>query len=320
MSDWKPTASIEMLKERAQMLTEIRAFFAQKKVMEVETPALSQAANSDPYIESFSLDNEQRFLHTSPEYPMKRLLAAGSGDIYQICKVWRQEEVSNHHNPEFTLLEWYRVGFNYHQLIQEVEFLLTQLLKLKKSSKFYSYEQLFVEFLQINPHKSDHSSLLNCVKQQVPQLVMNDEAHWKRQDLLDILLTHCLEPVFETDRLTFLYDYPITQSALATIREATDQEAAVAERFEVYLGSIELGNGYQELIDTEKNINVINSELEQRKAQNQRELPQDINFLHAMKHGMPKTSGVAIGVDRILMGRTSTPALQHVMSFPWDSA
>lgn len=309
-----------MLRQRAQVLSDIRTFFLAKNVLEVETPALSQAANTDPYIESFSLHKGKRFLHTSPEYAMKRLLASGSGDIYQICKVWRAEEAGKNHNPEFTLLEWYRVGFDYHQLMKEVEDLLTSLLSLKKRAKFYSYKQLFIEFLQLNPHKADHSTLIHCVKEHVPELNIVNEADWLHQDLLDILLTHCLEPHFEKERLTFVYDYPVTQSALANIRQETKAKEAVAERFEVYLGDRELGNGYQELTNAEKNIEVIATELRQRKRRQQPLVPEDTRFLAAMKHGMPFTSGVAIGIDRLLMCKFNKDHIQQVISFSWDTA
>lgn len=320
MMEWKPSASLETLQKRAQLLADIRAFFSREQVLEVETPALSQAANTDPYIESFSLDHQQRFLHTSPEYAMKRLLASGSGDIYQIAKVWRKEEVSRRHNPEFTLLEWYRVGFSYHQLMREVELLLTPLLTLTKQAKFYSYQQLFIEFLHINPHTSDHSCLISCVKQQVPQLEITDEANWQSQALLDVLLTHCLEPKFDPQRLTFLYDYPVTQSALARVRVATETTVAVAERFEVYMGAMELGNGYQELLNADENEHVFDVELTQRLQQRQPQYPKDQHFLDAMQSGMPFTSGVALGIDRLLMCQLKKEKIEQVISFPWDTA
>lgn len=320
MDDWKPSANLHLLKQRAKMLMTIRSFFAQRDVLEVETPALSQAANSDPYIESFSLDSGKRFLHTSPEYAMKRLLAAGSGDIYQICKVWRQEAAGRYHNPEFTLLEYYRVGFDYHQLMEEVERLLTSLLTLKNKAKFYRYQQLFIELLQIDPHKAEHSTLIDCAKKNIPQLEIGASVNWTRQDLLDVLLTHCIEPCFANDCLTFVYDYPVTQSALAAVREATRTEVAVAERFEVYCGAVELANGYQELIDADKNRKVIETELAHRKQCQQQQFPQDDYFLQAMYVGMPSASGVAIGVDRLLMCATEQKRIQQVISFPWHSA
>jgi lysyl-tRNA synthetase class 2 len=320
MDDWKPSACFSVLQQRAKMLATMRSFFAQRDVLEVETPALSQAANSDPYIESFSLDSGKRFLHTSPEYAMKRLLAAGSGDIYQICKVWRQEVAGRYHNPEFTLLEYYRVGFDYHQLMKEVELLLTLLLTLKNNAKFYRYQQLFIELLQIDPHKAEHSTLIDCAKENIPQLEMGASISWTRQDLLDVLLTHCIEPCFAKDCLTFVYDYPVTQSALATIREATTTEVAVAERFEVYFGSVELANGYQELIDADKNKAVIEAELTHRKQCQQMQFPKDDYFLQAMRVGLSKTSGVAIGVDRVLMCASQQKKIQQVISFPWHRA
>jgi lysyl-tRNA synthetase class 2 len=320
MSNWKPAASLELLKQRAKILAEIRAFFAKRNVLEVETPALSQAANTDPYIESFSLDNGRRFLHTSPEYAMKRLLAAGSGDIYQICKVWREEEAGSYHNPEFTLLEYYRIGFSYQQLMQELEFLLVPLLGLKKSANYYSYQQLFIELLQLDPHKAGRLALIDCARENIPGLEIGDKAGWQKQDLLDVLLTHCIEPSFANDRLTFVYDYPVTQAALANIREATQTEAAVAERFEIYYGAIELANGYQELTDADKNAQVIKEEQRQRKRQRQRQFPEDKYFLQAMEAGMPSASGVAIGLDRLLMIASGQKKIQQVISFPWNRA
>ncbi|MCK5917791.1 MAG: EF-P lysine aminoacylase GenX [Cocleimonas sp.] len=320
MNDWKPTASLNLLKQRAKMLADIRAFFAERNVLEVETPALSQAANTDPYIESFSLDSGQRFLHTSPEYGMKRLLAAGSGDIYQICKVWRDEEAGRYHNPEFTLLEYYRIGFSYQQLMQELEFLLITLLMLKKPANYSSYQQLFIELLQLDPHKADHSTLIDCARKNIPELEMGDESSWQKQDLLDVLLTHCIEPSFANDRLTFVYDYPVTQSALANIRGATQTEVALAERFEVYYGSVELANGYQELTNARKNAEVIETELHTRKQQQKKEFPKDAYFLQAMESGMPSASGVAIGLDRLLMCATGQKKIQQVISFPWGRA
>lgn len=320
MKNWKPSASIALLKQRAKILAELRAFFAKRNVLEVETPALSQAANTDPYIESFSLDKGQRFLHTSPEYAMKRLLAAGSGDIYQICKVWRDEEAGSYHNPEFTLLEYYRVGFSYQQLMQELECLLMGLLMHKKKANYYRYQQLFIELLQLDPHKANHSTLIDCAREKIPALEIGDASSWQKQDVLDVLLTHCIEPSFAKDCLTFVYDYPVTQSALANVREATQTEVAVAERFEVYCGSVELANGYQELTDASKNAQVIETELQQRKQQQQKAFPKDECFLQAMAAGMPSASGVAIGLDRLLMCAADQKKIQQVISFSWDRA
>jgi lysyl-tRNA synthetase class 2 len=315
--DWQPSASLQTLKQRAQMLQDIRAFFDARDVLEVETPALSQAANTDPFIESFPIHNQPsqpRYLHTSPEYPMKRLLAAGSGDIYQISKVWRKGEVGAKHNPEFTLLEWYRIGFDYWQLIDEANELLCSLFKLdKNNSLIISYQQLFLEKFNINPHTIGHAELVSCVKSNIAGL---DTGTLTDQALLDALLTHCIEPGFATDRLTVVIDYPASQSALAKLR--TEQQITVAMRFEVYLGQLELGNGYQEETDYTRNKAILDKENHQRPTQ--QKVPVDVRFLEAIKAGMPPCSGIAIGLDRVLMKIADKNRIDQVISFPWESA
>ncbi|KAG1663485.1 Elongation factor P--(R)-beta-lysine ligase [Nymphon striatum] len=247
--NWSPNTTQEVRKSRAQMLYDIRAFFLQKNVLEVETSALSQFGNTDPFIESIKCIQDKagiRYLHTSPEYPMKRLLAAGSGDIYQISKVWRSGESGKNHNPEFTLLEWYRVNFSYQQLMQEVEELLNSLLpNLSKKPQLVTYEELFLENFNINPHIATNKQLSECAKKHIKSLSTDG---MDNQSLLDALLSFCIEPNFDNKRLTFVYDYPASQSALAQIRQT--ENYSVAERFEVYLGQSELGNGYQEEVDS----------------------------------------------------------------------
>lgn len=298
------------------MLQNIRAFFDARGVLEVETPALSQAANTDPFIESFSVNNQAqlRYLHTSPEYPMKRLLAAGSGDIYQISKVWRKGEVGANHNPEFTILEWYRIGFDYQQLINEVNHLLCFLFKLNKNNSLtISYQQLFLEKLGFNPHTVEHATLVSCVKSNIAGL---DTERLTDQALLDALLTHCIEPSFAKNRLTFVIDYPASQAALASLR--TEQQITLAERFEVYVGQLELGNGYQEEIDYMRNKAILVGENQQRSSE--QKMPLDRHFLEAMKTGMPQCSGVAIGLDRVLMKIANKKRIDQVISFPWEKA
>ena len=312
---WNPNTTPEMRLARAQMLQLIRSYFDKNHVLEVETPALSQAANTDPYIESINT-NTQHYLHTSPEYPMKRLLAAGSGDIYQICKVWRSTEFGTKHNPEFTLLEWYRKGYNYHQLMHEVaELLNTVITGLNKQPKLKSYAQLFLEKFSINPHYACKKELISCVKTEIPSLETND---LDQQALLDALLTHSIEPNFDTDCLTFVYDYPASQSALAQLRQK--QDYAVAERFEVYLGDLELGNGYQEETDPKRNRDILETENQTSKDRNLELMPVDEHFLSACDSGIPKSAGVAIGLDRVLMAITGEKSIQKVINFPWDKA
>ncbi len=316
---WQPTTTQHTRQLRAQLLHDIRAFFFQKNVLEVETPALSQAGNTDPFIESLQIKQDSsapRYLHTSPEYPMKRLLADGSGDIYQICKVWRAGESGRHHNPEFTMLEWYRVGIHYQQLIQEVgELLLSLLVNVEQQSIIVTYQKLFVDAFNINPHQTNQSELASCAQKNISGLTTGN---LDQQALLDALLTHCIEPGFDKNALTFVIDYPINQSALAQIR--SDENLNVAERFEVYLGTSELGNGYQEEVNYKRNIEILESENVLRKTNNQTVVTQDTNFLQAMKAGMPASSGVAIGIDRILMIIANVESIQEVINFPWENA
>ena len=315
---WQPTTTAKTRQLRAQMLHDIRAFFLQKKVLEVETPALSQAGNTDPFIESFKIKQKtaEYYLHTSPEYPMKRLLASGSGDIYQICKVWRAGESGRNHNPEFSMLEWYRVGFHYHQLIQEVsELLLSLLPDIKQQIQVLSYKTLFVETFNINPHQTSQQKLAECADKNIHGLAT---ANLDQQALLDALLTHCIEPEFDKKSLTFVIDYPENQSALAQIRDEEDYK--VAERFEVYLGSNELGNGYQEETGYRRNLEILNKDNAEREKNKQSIIRQDAHFLQALKAGMPAASGVAIGLDRILMIIANADSIQEVINFPWGNA
>ena len=312
---WEPNTSHEIRLARAQMLQETRAFFLKNKVLEIETPALSQGANTDPFIESINADS-MRYLHTSPEYPMKRLLAAGSGDIYQICKVWRSSESGSKHNPEFTLLEWYRVAYSYQQLMQEVSDLLHKLISnIDKPAQFFSYAHIFLEKFSIDPHIPCRDKLIACVKSEIPSL---DTSDLDQQALLDALLTHCIEPDFKTDCLTFVYDYPASQSALAKLRQ--EQSYAVAERFEVYFGHLELGNGYQEETDAKRNKAILEVENQTRIDLGLNMMPVDEAFLSACESGIPESAGVAIGLDRVLMAITGEKSIQKVINFPWDKA
>jgi len=318
MNSWKPNTTQKTRLLRAQMLRNIRTFFDNKRVLEVETPALSQAANTDPYISSFECQNEKqtRYLHTSPEYPMKRLLAANSGDIYQICKVWRQGESGKNHNPEFTLLEWYRLEFSYHQLIEEVSELLHKLIPdLSQKNEIRTYEDLFLEKFAIDPHIASQQDLIDCVSDNIKGLQIKNLS---RQDLLDALLIHCIEPDFNDKCLTFVIDYPATQSALARIRKG--QGYTIAERFEVYIGQQELGNGYQEETDFQRNKHILNTENQERKKKQLDTMKLDQYFLEAMKQPIPECAGVAIGLDRVLMCLSNEDSIQKVINFPWDVA
>jgi lysyl-tRNA synthetase class 2 len=309
-------ASLLALQTRARMNDFIRAFFRARGVLAVETPYLSQAGNTDPMIESatVSLNQQQRYLHTSPEYPMKRLLAAGMGDCYQIAKVWRAEEVGRQHNPEFSLLEWYRVGFSYQQLMDEVLDLLAGLLPIRTDSvQRYAYADCFLEKWQINPHIASQAELEKILQQEEISIV----GELDRQALLDVLMTHCIEPTFAKHTLTIVYDYPVSQAALACIKSMDDY--AVAQRFEVYWGDLELGNGYQELTDATKNRQVLEQEQQLRHIRGQSIIPKDDAFLAAMQT-MPKSAGIAMGLDRILMAMLAKSSIDEVISIAWDNA
>ena len=303
------------------MLRTVREFFYQRDVLEVETPAISQAANTDPFIDSFTVvsnSQQQRYLHTSPEYAMKRLLAAGSGDIYQICKVWRDEPSATYHNAEFTMLEYYRIGFSLKQLMSEIETLFKQLLpEFNNDSNYQTYEALFLDNLGINPHTIANETLRECVTTQVP----NFQGELDRQAALDLLLTHCIEPTLPKDCFSFIYDYPASQSALAKTEPLEgNPNVTVAKRFEVYAGTLELGNGYQELTDASANKAVLDTELSKREAMGVLSIPKDQYFLDAMESGIPECAGIAIGIDRLLMLKTNATTLTEVLNFSWENA
>jgi lysyl-tRNA synthetase class 2 len=311
--NWQPTGSIQALKARACLYQQLRAFFHARGVLEVETPALSQAGNTDPNIASFSVNTPQglRYLHTSPEYPMKRLLAAGSGDIYQICKVWRQDESGRRHNPEFSMLEYYRVGFSYQQLMQEVaELLHLAIPSLQAEPQILTYRQAFLETLALDPYEASIEQLANCAQQQ--QIDIQGELN--QQAWLDLLFTHCIEASFPSDRLSFICHYPASQAALARVR--LEEGHWVAERFEVYLGPLELGNGYQEQTDADKLERVLVADAKQQA----QDIPVDQRFIAAVQAGMPFSAGIALGLDRILLCRMQAKQLPSVLSFAWEIA
>lgn len=289
----------------------------QRGVLEVETPALSQSGNTDPHINSFSAQtgSEARYLHTSPEYPMKRLLAAGSGDIYQICKVWREEENGAQHNSEFTMLEYYRIGFSLQRLMQEVAELLTFLLpNITIPPHYNSYRACFLETLSIDPHTVDIKQLKRTAA--MHHITLSGELD--KQGWLDLLFTHLIEPTFDKQRLTFVHDYPAQQAALAQVTRKDG--ADIALRFEVYCGSMELGNGYQELTDPAVNTRRLQQDATLRNQRGLSAIPVDQRFLAALESGMPDSAGIAIGIDRLLLCASEYHEMKRVISFAWELA
>ncbi len=296
------------------MLQRIRAFFMQRGVLEVETPLLSSAGNTDPSIESIKASSDG-YLHTSPEFPMKRLLAIGSSDIYQICKVFRQGEAGRYHNPEFTLLEWYRLGFDAPQLVDEVLELIRALAAdagMGLTDARLSYQSLFVTSLGIDPLSADENELARAADARG----LHPGCNMPRDDWLDLLLSHCITPDFPPDRLTVITDYPASQAALARL----NADGQTAARFEVYWGGVELANGYQELTDGAEQRRRVQQELAEREQRKLPTVPVDERFLQAVDAGLPDCAGVALGIDRLLMMLLGAEHIREVISFPADLA
>lgn len=325
-SDWRPSASLETLRQRAHLLRRLRAFFFARDVLEVETPQLSAAAATDPQLHSLSTrytgpgapGGRSLFLHTSPEFPMKRLLAAGSGPIFQLCKVFRDGESGRLHNPEFTLLEWYRPGYDHHRLMQEVAELVTELLENRMAldaPERLTYEDAFLRHTGLNPLTARGSEWADCARRH--GLDATGLAPEALEEWRDLLLTHVIEPHLGQGRLTFLYDYPASQAALARLRP---DRPAVAERFELYLHGVELANGFHELADANEQARRFEADLTQRQRRGLAPLPPDTRLLAALTHGLPPCAGVALGVDRLAMLALGARCLADVMAFPIERA
>lgn len=314
LDNWRPTASVRQLEARATLLRAIRQFFLERDVLEVETPLISAAGNTDPEINSIRTD-DGNYLRTSPEFALKRLLAAGSGDIFELGRVFRDGESGRHHNPEFTMLEWYRLGFSYHQLMDEV----AALVRACGQGKFdhwriqkLSYQELFQTYLNLDPFGADAPSLAKAAARNGIDDIDLDREQW-----LDLLISMIIQPALPKNTLTFVYDYPSSQAALARIRPGTP---AVAERFELFLGQTELANGYQELTDATEQQQRFTDENKQRNRRGQLPCAPDTNLVAALQHGMPECAGVALGVDRLLMAIEDSKSMQEVIAFPFSRA
>jgi len=323
-SDWRPHASWTVLRKRAQMLRMAREYFFTQEVLEVETPMLSAAAVTDPHIESFAtyyegpgvVNKHSMYLHSSPEFPMKRLLAAGSGAIYQICKVFRNGECGQKHNPEFTMIEWYRPGFNLQGMMDDVERLVRYLLCIEGiACERVSYEELFSRYLGFDPHTASFKVLYAAVNQAGLNVAgLHDD---DRDACLNLLLTHIIEPQLGQDGMCFVYDYPASQAALAQLRH---DETAVAERFELYMNGCELANGYLELRDSNELSQRMQQDLVFRQKESTGAVSADAHLLAAMAHGFPACSGVALGFDRLVMLAVGAKVLDEVLAFPFARA
>jgi lysyl-tRNA synthetase class 2 len=310
------------LQLRAWVYTLIRTFFAERHVLEVETPMLSASGNTDPNIESFhtlfsghvDAGARERWLRTSPEYPLKRLLAAGIGDCYELGRVFRNGEAGGRHNPEFSMLEWYRVGWDHRRLMEDAITLVESALAMqgrRAEVLIENYRQFFLDELGIDPLHAPIDELRALLAEQ-----NIDPAGLTRDDWLDLLITHRLQPTFPRNRITVIHDYPASQCALAKIRPG---ETPLAERFELYLGPFELANGYHELNDAAEQRERFERDNAVRRARGQREIPIDEALL-AVLDAMPDCAGVAMGVERLLMCLSDTDAIADVLAFPFSEA
>tara|TARA_B100001142_G_scaffold93131_1_gene94850 strand:+ start:337 stop:1248 length:912 start_codon:yes stop_codon:yes gene_type:complete len=297
------------------MLAKIRSFFATRNVLEVETPTLSKAGATDFQIESITassqaLGKESLYLSSSPELPMKRLLAAGYGDIYQISRAFRDKELGRWHQPEFSLLEWYRVGWNDLDLMNEVEDLVKIVLQPIKPSPEtlrITYREAFLEFLDFDI-KSDLTALQQKLMKKgfdVPKNLASDE-------LLDLAFSSAITPQLNKETITFVYDFPQDQAALARIKPGTPP---VAARFEMLLGGIELANGFDELTDAIEQKKRFDAEQQRRQTAGYHVPPIDKDFISALSYGLPRCSGVAVGLDRLLAIIAGLNDLSQTMSF-----
>jgi len=307
---------------RAKLYRLIRRFFDEREVLEVETPILSAAGNTDPNIESFSTrfsghvdaGARERWLRTSPEYPLKRLLAEGVGDCYELGRVFRNGEAGGRHNPEFTMLEWYRVGWDHRQLMDETVALVQQALALvdrRAEVVVTTYRRLFLDELGIDPLLAD----IDTLRAPLAEFGIGPDG-LGRDDWLDLLITHRLQPAFPRDRITVIHDYPASQCALAKIRA---DDPPVAERFELYLGRYELANGYHELNDADEQQARFERDNAVRRERGLQEIPIDENLLDLLD-AMPDCAGVALGVERLLMCLVDTDAIADVLAFAFAEA
>ncbi|HCG7439921.1 TPA: elongation factor P--(R)-beta-lysine ligase [Vibrio parahaemolyticus] len=321
-TNWQPTASIEQLRQRATLIAAIRQFFAERQVMEVDTPAMSHATVTDIHLHTFQTefvgpgyaDGSKLFFMTSPEFHMKRLLAAGSGCIYQINKAFRNEENGRYHNPEFTMLEWYRVGFDHHKLMDEMDDLLQLVLKCGAAQRM-TYQQAFIDVLGVYPLEGSMTEL----KAAASKLGLSDiaEPEEDRDTLLQLLFSVGVENKIGQDVPAFVYDFPASQAALAKINP---QDHRVADRFEVYFKGIELANGFHELDNPKEQLARFEQDNVKRIEMGLKPQPIDYHLISALEAGLPDCAGVALGIDRLIMLALGCDHIDQVTAFPFPIA
>lgn len=328
-SAWRPTASIEVLRKRAGYLNKIRAFFEARDVLEVETPALCAYSVTDTHLEAMqtlhthpgNTQASQLFLQTSPEFAMKRLLSAGSGCIYQISKSFRDDEVGKQHNPEFTMLEWYRVGFEMQALIDEVADLLSLVLECEGYEQL-TYQQAFEQFLSVDPLNISFEVLVELAHQHGFETVtdsmdLSQALQTDRDCLLQLLFSHCIEPSLGSNIPCVVTHFPMSQAALA---QQSQDNPKTSLRFEFYVRGIELANGYQELQDATVQKVRMEQDNRDRQALNKATKSIDPYLIDALQSGLPACSGVAMGIDRLMMLSMNKSHIRDVMAFCIDNA
>jgi len=321
-NQWQPTASVQQLRQRAAILMQIRQFFAQRNVLEVDTPAMSHATVTDIHLHTFQTEfvgpgyaeGRKLYFMTSPEFQMKRLLAAGSGCIYQINKAFRNEENGRFHNPEFTMLEWYRIGFDHHKLMDEMDALLQLVLECEQAERM-TYQQAFIDVLGVCPLEGTMAEL----KLAAEKLGLSDiaEPEEDRDTLLQLLFSIGVETKIGQKTPAFVYDFPASQAALAKINR---QDSRVADRFEVYFKGIELANGFHELDNPQEQLKRFEQDNAKRIEMGLQPQPIDRHLIAALESGLPECAGVALGIDRLIMLAIGCDHIDQVTAFPFPIA
>lgn len=313
---WRPSATLEVLKARAELMRSTRAFFHSRGVMEVDTPLLARGATVDRHIESFMVIGREgsRWLQTSPEFAMKRLLAAGSGPIYQLAHVFRREEAGRQHNPEFTMLEWYRSGWDHHWLMDEVAELLAA-LGVAGAPERLSYAQAWQRVAGVDPHRATESELAAALASR--GIAPPDGPALDRDGWLDLGFGALVCPALGREAPCFVHDFPASQAALARVRPG---EPPLAERFELVWKGVELANGFHELTDAAEQEKRFLADRAWRAANQRLAPPHDEALIEALHEGLPASAGVALGFDRLLMLLRGLPDLASAMPFDWDRA
>ena len=324
-ASWRPDAGLDALRTRADLLRVAREFFATHNVLEVETPALGEFGVTDPHISGIAVRltarPEQRyFLQTSPEYAMKRLLAAGSPDIYSICKVFRDGELGRRHHPEFTMIEWYRRDLSFDGMIDETCLLIAALFAAAATTKppaavnRYHYATLFGQITGLDPLSATIEALRERAIELVPGLsdTLAQQLANERNGWLDLLMSHAIIPALPDRSMHVVHHYPAAQGALARL---DPEDSRYAERFEIFFGDIELANGYRELTDPHEQRERFATDRRRRAAADLPDMQPDPGLLAALEQGLPECSGVAVGFDRVLMCALSTETINEVLSF-----